>query len=150
MDIKKSFRVVFSINEIPTPFVWKGLCGIVEFSRALTLANILCKFDVGLASQEEIENSYATQMIKSYKAYRRKHEVNHPDMIWVSDCCIDQFDGKDWWTVSNDLETEEHELGWVEAFDTSDDAWERYQHLIDEMLTETTVGSFDDISLHDL
>ena len=30
------------------------------------------------------------------------------------------------------------------------DRAERYQHLIDEMLTETTVGSFDDISLHDL
>ena len=148
MDIKKSFRVVFSINEIPTPFVWKGLEGIIKFERAVVLANLLCKFDLGLTT--EAENQVGIQMIQAYKAYRRKHEVNHPDMIWVSDCCIDQFDGKDWWTVSNDLETEEHEHGWVEAFDTSDDAWERYQHLIDEMLTETTVGSFDDISLHDL
>ena len=114
-----NFRIVFSVNFISPPFIWQGLEGINNFDRASKLANLLANFDLGRTSDEEIGTIHGGAMIASYKAYRRKHGINHPDLISASDMSIDQFDGENWWVVSGDCDTIEYEFGEMEAFDTN-------------------------------
>ena len=116
---KGVFRIVFFFNFIPTPFIWKGFEGISEFERASQLANLLADFDLGRTTDEEIDTIHGSAMISAYKVYRRKHGINHSDMIEVSDMTIDQFDGKSWWIVSEDCDTIEYEFGEMDAFDTN-------------------------------
>ena len=122
------FRIVFFVNFIQTPFIWKGFEGISEFKRASQLANLLADFDLSRTTDEEILPKVTAAkiatfngeaMISAYKAYRRKHGINHPDMIEVSDMSIDQFDGKSWWIVSENCDTIEYEFGEMDAFDTN-------------------------------
>ena len=111
-----NFRIVFFVNFIEIPFIWQGFDGISNFDRASQLANLLAKFDLGKATSEEIDAIHGSAMIASYKAYRRKHGINSPDSITVSDMSIDQFDGEDWWGISENLDTIEYELGNVVAY----------------------------------
>lgn len=111
-----NFRIVFFVNFIEIPFIWQGFDGISNFDRASQLANLLAKFDLGRANSEEIDAIHGGAMIASYKAYRRKHGINHPDLISASDMSIDQFDGENWWIVSEDLDTIEYEIGDIEAY----------------------------------
>ena len=44
---------------------------------------------------------------RTYQAYRRKHGINHPDLIAYSVCTIEQKDENgNWWIVSESLEYE--------------------------------------------
>lgn len=112
------FRIVFFVNFIKTPFIWKGFEGISEFKRASQLANLLASFDLGMTTDEEVDTIHGSAMISAYKAYRRKHGINHANMIEVSDMSIDQFDGKSWWIVSENCDTIEYEFGEMNAFNT--------------------------------
>lgn len=130
MITKNSFRITFEVNNISTPFTWTGLEGIATFDRAVILADILAQFDLGKDVSREIESNHASMMIKSYKAYRRSHGINSSESIYSSMMTIDQFDGTNWWVVSEDCEEIQNEMGWAEAFDTSNEAYERYQSFI--------------------
>ena len=108
-----NFRITFFVNFINPPFIWGKLD---NFDRASQLANLLAKFDLGRASDEEIDTIHGSAMIASYKTYRRKHGINHPDLISASDMSIDQFDGENWWIVSEDLDAIDYEIGDIEAY----------------------------------
>lgn len=123
---KGVFRIVFFVNFIQTPFIWKGFEGISEFKRASQLANLLADFDLGRATDEEILPKVTAAkiaafngeaMISAYKYYRRKYGLNFTG-VSVSDMTIDQFDGENWWIVSEDCDTIEYEFGEINAFDT--------------------------------
>jgi hypothetical protein len=117
-----SYRIVFFVNHIPTPFIWAGLDGIKTFGRASILADFLSKWDLGIAQSDQAEKIHATQMIRSYSAYRRKYSINHHSLIYLSVMTIDKFDGEDWWIISEECDNPEYLLGELRAFDNFTDS----------------------------
>lgn len=105
------YRITFSPNNLE-PFTW--LCE--SFDKASILANYLCEFDLGRKPHQSDEYAIVGRMIAAYKAYRRKHSINHPDLIFISTCTIDKKIGDYWWIVSEDLEEEDMEPC-MKAFD---------------------------------
>lgn len=94
------YRISFSPNMLQ-PFTWK--CS--SFEQACDLANLLADFDLG--NQVNSDTPIVNRMISAYKAYRRQHSINHPDLIHISTCTIDKFEDSKWYIVSEDLETED-------------------------------------------
>ena len=108
-----SYRITMSVNGL-TPFTFP----VSEFPLTVTLANALVDFDNGNLFLMEGEVPQQSTMLSSYKAYRRKNNVNHSDLIFASTCTIDKQDEEGhWWVVSENLENEEHELGLLGAWE---------------------------------
>lgn len=103
------YRITFSPNNLE-PFTW--LCP--TFESACDLSKQLANFDLGHYDTLKLNSD---RMLSAYKAYRRNHGINHPDLIYISVCTIDKKDDKGlWWICSEDLEVEEEEL-YMCAFD---------------------------------
>lgn len=106
------YRITFSPNNLE-PFTWK----VKTFPTAVEYADLLTKFDLGRISEASLLGD-RLRMIAAYKAYRRKHGINHPDLIFISTCTIDKKIGDYWWIVSENLEEEDMEP-YLEAFDNN-------------------------------
>lgn len=135
--LQNYFRIRFTANNLE-PFTYQGSDGvcITEYKRAVEMADFLCDWDLGFKNKEDIKSTNVKPLIDAYRTYRQKHGINHPELVASSTCTIDQYDGRDWWIVSeNFLETPDFSMGEQDAFDTSDNAWERYSH-IEDMLTD--------------
>lgn len=105
-----NYRISFSPNMIE-PFTWK--CS--SFEQACLLANWLADFDLGQKPDNSDDLPIVGRMISAYKAYRRQHGINHPDLIHTSTCTIDKYIDGQWWIVSEDLEEEDLEP-YMEAY----------------------------------
>lgn len=106
-----NYRVTFTPNFL-IPFTFK----VETFALAQEYANVLADFDLGRVREQDVSTAQQ-RMLSCYKAYRRSHGINHPDLIHTSYCTIDKKDENNlWWVVSEDLEYEEEEL-YMEAFD---------------------------------
>ena len=113
MDKLFNYRITFSPNNLE-PFTW----GCIDFNLAQEYANVLCDFDLGRIRERDT-SSAQQRMLSSYKAYRRNHGINHPDLIFMSVCTIDKKDEKGlWWICSEDLE-EEEDFPYMCAFDNN-------------------------------
>lgn len=104
------YRVTFSPNNLE-PFTW--LCP--TFESACDLGIQLADFDLGIYDQLKPNSE---RMIAAYKAYRRKHSINHPDLVFISVCTIDKKIGDLWWICSEDMK-EEEEQPYMEAFNNN-------------------------------
>lgn len=104
------YRITFSPNNLE-PFTWK----VENFNLAQEYAYVLCDFDLGRIREQDTSTAQQ-RMLSAYKAYRRNHGINHPDLIFISICTIDKKIGDKWWVVSEDLEEEDMEP-YMEAFD---------------------------------
>lgn len=101
------YRITFSPNNL-APFTW--LCP--TFESACKLANELTDFDLG---RYDNLTTASERMLSAYKAYRRGHGINHPDLVFTSSCTVDKKIDGQWYICSEDLETEEEEP-YMEAF----------------------------------
>ena len=104
------YRITFSPNNLE-PFTWLR----PTFESACSLGKELADFDLGIY---DTLTKASERMIAAYKAYRRKHGINHPDLICISTCTIDKKINGCWWIVSEDLENEDEEP-YLEAFDNN-------------------------------
>jgi hypothetical protein len=120
----QKFRITFFINNINPPFTHL----FSNFETASKLGNYLADFDLGRVGIVDLKNyKLAKSMISLYKKYLQSHGINHTDLIETSYMTIDQLDDfGTWWTISNNNEELEFELGEKMAFDTPDNAYENY------------------------
>lgn len=106
--MENKYRVTFSPNGLE-PFTWE--CKSLE--RGLQIADAIADFDLGRGF-----DSSCAKVIHSYKAYRRSHSINHPDLIQFSTASVDEKDENgQWWVVSESLNKREFEVGEMPAFD---------------------------------
>lgn len=80
--MEKEYRVCFSPNGL-SPFTFK----VPSFNEGVKVQSELCKFDLGQDYDEQ--NKLVGRCIAGYRAYRRRHGINHPDLIAFSTCTID-------------------------------------------------------------
>lgn len=80
--MEKQYRICFSPNGL-TPFTF----AIQSFDEGARVQTELCKFDIGQMYDEQ--NKLVARCISAYKAYRRRHGINHPDLIFTSVSTVD-------------------------------------------------------------
>lgn len=87
------FRVVFSPNGLE-PFISNQ----PDYISAIATARLIADFDLGRVAAN------GNPTLLAYQAYRRKYGINHPDLINISICSVEQFENGQWWVISETLE----------------------------------------------
>ena len=130
------YRITFSPNGLE-PFTYLAH----EFYQALRLANLVAYFDLGQVTRADLNTFAEARIISAYKAYRRNHDINHPDLISYSTGTVDEQDDQGlWWVVSESLDEREYEVGEIPAFDNLDtcDEYEdkEYREKLDDLFSD--------------
>ncbi len=99
--MERKYRVCFSPNGLE-PFTFN----LPSYDVAMTVLNELAKFD--LEQSYDNSNKVVEDVVTAYKAYRRKHGINHPSMIQFSTGTVDVLVDGVWYIAESECEEDEN------------------------------------------